>query len=275
MSGRYVRIGDILKCRDQVDDLDVIERAASSPALQAALEWSRPPNLWGAGVDPHLLFRLARDAGIPLAWVPRREIVRMLVAVPTRSALSEVLAEQCPLVVEDCAEAVSECVDERMQDQVPLAEAAIAAYRTGHVEAAMALAVSLGEPLAAWASTPRVRVYDSRDERDAWERRRGRNKYLWAKLELEANPLDPSFGFTAQLVMAPIPRFFTPWFPRSGDSPPDALSRHVVAHQPTVKHFTPENSLLAIMLMASLLRQQQAWCEELGPSDAEEGHCLP
>ncbi|MEV1317884.1 hypothetical protein AB0J14_17595 [Micromonospora arborensis] len=269
-SGSYLNVRDIFQQLDQVDDPNVMELAASSPALQAALRWSRPQNLWGIGVDPLLLLRLARDAGIPLAWVPRREVVRALVAAPTRGVLSDVLADKAALVVDDCADALSHCIDEQLQDRVPLAEAAIAAYRAGHAEAAMALAVSLGEPLAAWASTPRVRSFDSRAEQQAWLQRRSRvSKYRWAELELETDP-DPRFRFKEQLVMAPIPRFFTPWFPGRGDAPPEALSRHVVAHQPNTQHFTTENSLVAIMLMTSLLRQQQAWCEEVGPGDSCE-----
>lgn len=266
----YLTVADILKQLHLVDDPDAIELAASSPALQAALRWSRPPNLWGTGIDPLLLLRLARDVGIPLAWVPRREIVRALVAAPTIRMVSNLLTDQAALIVDDCAEVLSHCIDKRLQGQAPLAEAAVAAYRAGHTEAAMALAVSLGEPLAAWASTPRVRSFDSWAAQEAWlQRRRRVGKYRWAELELEADP-DPRFRFTEQLVMAPIPRFFTPWFPRSGDAPPEALSRHVVAHQPTAQHFTAENSLVAIMLMASLLRQQQAWCEDLGPDDPSE-----
>jgi hypothetical protein len=42
-----------------------------------------------------------------------------------------------------------------------------------------------------------------------------------------------------------------------------AGSRHVVAHQATVQHFSVENALLAVMLVASLLRDKQAWSEEV------------
>ncbi|MET8265293.1 hypothetical protein ACWD8I_07020 [Micromonospora arida] len=270
MRGRY--LGDILKQMDHVDDVDVVGRAASSPALQTALEWSRPRNWWGIGIDPLLLFNLARDAGIPLAWVPRGEIIRELVAAPSKSAMNSTLVRRSALVLEDCSTVVAECTDERLQDQLPLAEAAIAAYCGGHPEAAMALAVSLSEPLALWASTKRFRSFDSREERDAWERRLEKvRKYRLAEFELGAEPPDKRFGFKDLLVMAPIPRFFTPWFPDQGAPQPEALSRHVVAHQPTVQHFSAENCLVAIMLMASLLRQQQDFCEALEPSDVDEG----
>lgn len=134
----------------------------------------------------------------------------------------------------------------------------------------MALAVSIGEPLAVWASTPRVKGFDSKAEKDTWEKERTRKKYTWAERELATVGVNLSrYEFKYLVLIAPIPHFFTPWWPEKGDPPPEELSRHVVAHHPTVKHFSVDNALIALMLVTSLLREKQAWSEEVRSMDAD------
>jgi hypothetical protein len=271
MAVRYLTLGDVVREFDHVDAPDVLVRAASSPALMSALEWTRPRNWWGIGIDPVRLFEISRDTGIPLAWVPRKEIIRELASARDRLGMAEVLRQRSMDVVEDCATAIDECVNEWLHDRAPLAQRAIHAFRDGHHEASMALAVCLSEPLAAWGSTPRTTLFDSRHQHAEWQKRRKKmGKYRWAELELGADPPDRHTFFRARVVMAPIPRFFAKWFTDGEVPPPEALSRHVVAHQPTVEHFSVENALVAVMLMASLLRQMQDWCDEIGPDAGED-----
>src|SRR5262249_12300686 len=71
-----------------------------------------------------------------------------------------------------CDALVRECNDPWVGDEQALVQRALAAFRAGHHEAAMALAVSIGEPLANWASTPRVRGFLSEADRDTWEKKR-------------------------------------------------------------------------------------------------------
>ncbi len=258
---------------DHVDDPDVLERIATNPALHHALEMARPRNWWGTCIDPKLLFSIARDDGIPVAWVPPGGD-----ASRTRCGAGRCSATRCVArsAGGDCGGLLEGARrvprDPWLDDDVTLARKAIAAYRDGHHEAAMALAVSVGEPLATWASKGRVRSFDSKADRDAWEkdRKNFKKKYHWAKDELGIVGLDVSrLVFKQQVLMAPIPRFFTPWFPEGGDPPPEFLSRHVVVHQPMLAHFSVENALVAIMLVASILREQQAGAEEVRSMDIE------
>lgn len=55
--------------------------------------------------------------------------------------------------------------------------------------------------------------------------------------------------------MARVSRFYTRWFPNDPTPPPTHLSRHVSVHVADGMHYTEENAILAVMLMASLLRQ--------------------
>lgn len=131
----------------------------------------------------------------------------------------------------------------------------------------MALAVAIGEPLAVWASKPRAKAFDSEAAHYAWSKRQAdpRMKYRLAQLEQDEVGADfaEPWNFQYQVLIAPIPRFFTSWFPASGAPAPAHLSRHVVAHQPTRAHFTQTNALLSLMLVTGILREQQSWIEEV------------
>jgi hypothetical protein len=69
--------------------------------------------------------------------------------------------------------------------------------------------------------------------------------------------------FCYQVLIAPLPRFFTRYIPEKGDPLPEGLSRHAVAHQPTLSHFSETNTLLSLMLVTSIVRQMQDWFEEV------------
>lgn len=112
-------------------------------------------------------------------------------------------------------------------------------------------------------------IFKSEAEQEAWEKSRKKaGKYAWATLELSSVGADFSkYEVPRQVLIATIQRFFTTWYPDSGRKPPDGLSRHVVAHQPTQQHFSPENALLSLMLVTSLLHEMQAWSEEVRRMD--------
>lgn len=182
-----------------------------------------------------------------------------------------VLLAQKQGVIDHCKMILDDCNDPWVAGSYDLAAKAIAAYEDGHHEAAMALAVSIGEPLAIWASTPRSKLFMSEAEQEEWERSRKKaGKYAWATLELNAAGDGFSRYEVSRLALiAPMHGFFTKWYPESEQRPPDGLSRHVVTHQATPQHFSPENALLSLMLITSLLREEQAWAEEVRWMDAE------
>lgn len=66
---------DFIAELQHVDDPDVLDRVKTSPALRLALGMVRPENWWGVGVEPETLRRIAEEDGIPVAWVPRREVL--------------------------------------------------------------------------------------------------------------------------------------------------------------------------------------------------------
>ena len=269
MESRRVSFEDVSEAIRHLHDADILEQAKHSRAIQVALEIYRPRNWWGVPVPAHELAAIAEADGIPLAWVPRGEIVLELAGVANRDERMRVLADRESDVLADCEAALTKCTEPELSDRVPLAKQALAAFREHH-EAAMALAVALGEPLATRSSRPRVLAFGSEAEREAWEDAfKNTPKYKQAEVALSRiDPLADDSKWRA--LAAPIPKFFTTWFPSSGAPAPKELSRHVVAHQPTVEHFSRQNALISVMLMTSLLREQEDWIEEVQADIWEE-----
>lgn len=69
-------------------------------------------------------------------------------------------------------------------------------------------------------------------------------------------------------ALAPIPKFYTPWWPASGLPIPVELSRHVSVHQADVLHYTEENAVIAAMLVASVLKAVDESQQETHPEPA-------
>ncbi len=138
----------------------------------------------------------------------------------------------------------------------------------------MALAVTVGEPLALWASEPRVHFFESKTAMEAWEKRKVSHKYNLAQQELAAVATEPKIGpyqVLRQALIAPIPKFFTPFRGEPGEPLPRTVSRHATVHKPMVGHFSVENALLSLMLVTSILRDEQEWCIEVRLTDAPDG----
>jgi hypothetical protein len=186
-------LDEIIAEFDHVDDPDVLERMKTNPALRAALEAIRPENWWGTGLSPKALLAIARDDAIPVVWVPPSAVLSDLAAAPDRNARVAVLLARKQEIVDHCKMTIHHCDDPWVADERTLAEKAIAAYEDGHQEAAMALAVCVGESLAIWASTPRWQVFASEADRDKWEKKRKKaGRYKWAALEVSPPGVDPS-----------------------------------------------------------------------------------
>ncbi len=264
------RFQDIIDQLEHVDDPDALEEAKSNGALAHALQLSRPENWRGSGLTPEQILPLALEDGIPVAWVPPTDVLQALVAAPKDRRL-ELLLTHRDTILDKCRTLVRQCSDAWIKDQRTLVDRALDAFAEEHHEAAMALAVVVGEPLAVWASEPRVRVFDSKTDMDAWENKKRRGKYCLAKAELAA--VAPTaklrrFEVLRHALIGPIPKFFTPFHGEPGELIPDTVSRHATVHKPIVAHFSVENALLALMLVTSILREEQEWCVEVRMDNA-------
>ena len=265
-----VSFQDVIDALEHVDDPDVLEKAQGNVALWHALEMSRPKNWRGTGIKPEGILAVAKETGIPVAWVPPSDILKGLVSAAPADRLA-IIRSHAGEIIAQCDQLLSECRDNWLGDERVLVGRAIEAFKAGHHEAAMALAVSVGEALALWASVPHVLMFDSAEEQDAWAKMRGSNKYKLAETELAAVGTQRELKRVEILrhaLIAPIPKFFTPFYARPGETIPATVSRHATVHKPTVKHLSFDNALLAIMLCVSILREQQAWCERVRDEEA-------
>lgn len=262
---RFLTLGEIMSRASHLDDFDVLEKAESDPALARALDWCRPPNWHGSAIGAEKLLVISAEDGIPLAWVPPISLVKGIAAADDRSDRLRILLDKESIVVEACREAIDACDHRWLRDVNPLAAKAVIAYGAGFREASMALAVSVSDPLAIWASERRIVLFNTREEYEAEQKasaKKGR-RYPRALDRSRLPETVVDYEVPTVAVLAPVLRFFVSWWPESGIDPPEQLSRHLVAHRPSIQHFTRANALLALMLMTSLLRHQQDYCEDV------------
>ena len=265
---RSIRLHEILEQFDHVDDVDVLEKAKTNRALSAALRLIRPENWRGCGLRPEQILSMAVESGIPVVWVPPTSVLKALVAAAPEDRISVLMASEAEVVAQ-CRLLLEECSDPSVSEMHTLIDRALDTYQAGFHEAAMALAVVVGEPLALWASEPRVQMFESSQAEQEREANREKRKYRLAKIELDAAGSDAlkPVRVHRNALIAPIPKFFTPFHGGQDEKIPDTVSRHATVHQPTVEHLSQENALLATMLCVSLLRQQQDWVEEIRDYD--------
>jgi len=175
-------------------------------------------------------------------------------------------------VLAHCRSVLRECSDDWIVNERTLITRAFDAFESGQHEAAMALAVIVGERLALWASEPRVLAFGSSEERDVWERKvKKGSKYAKAQRELalvSSTETLSRLDVMRHALIAPIPHFFFPFYGEEGETIPETVSRHAAVHQPDVQHFSVENAILALMLCVSILRDEQSWCIEVRTEDA-------
>ncbi len=228
-------IYDAARIREQIDAL--LPRIDTAALLRAAerLQEFLPTN-WPRSTRFRLLSEIAKDDGIPVVWVPRAEVLTDLAAAPDRAARVAILLGRVPDILDDCRRVLTEVTDADLLVRVPQALEAVDALQTGLAGAAQTLAVAVAESLL----TEHVA--------------QGR-KYQRLADDVAVDTADISVqDVRSTFALLPVARFYTPWRPGSGSPPPEALSRHVTVHHARADHLTKENALIAVMLLASLLR---------------------
>lgn len=185
---------------------------------------------------------VARD-GIPIVWVPRRAIVAELMVAGGRDVRLEILEAHYAEIISDCRRCLRGCSRPETADAVTLANRALTAYAKGIHEAGQALAVVIAERVIS----------------DHLGGGPGPGSYARAKEHARFNVHMMLAELRRAAALAPIVRFYTEWYPSSGDPAPADLSRHVSVHHPSLQQYSRPNALLALMLVVSLLREVTEW----------------
>jgi hypothetical protein len=196
---------------------------------------SRVPSNWPDEFEEHLptLIDMVNIEGIPVAWVPRRVLLRQLLDANSATERSELLISHRDEILEDCLDWVEYIDDDFLAAQLPIARNVLAACKDGHWEVAAISAVAVVHAVVEslhWASD-RQRV----------------QKHHQLTMEL------PLSRLLEQSTRAPLVLFYDDWNPKSGKPRPAHLTRHVVSHQLAEDQVSARNCIVAVMLMSSLL----------------------
>lgn len=219
-----------------------LESMSRATAVLGRIDWSAlletmraalPPN-WDESVDLDLIETILNDEGIPLVFVPDHAVLKQLLGAPDRAARVAILLGAKERVLADCQLTLAEVTHSSLVGQLPLAKDAVASCQDGHSFSGQALAVSVVETVVGNIL--------------------GLN-YGQAKQDLVLDLDDlPYTEVRVKAALAPIPKFYTSWYPNRGLPAPVELSRHVSIHQADVQHYTEENALIASMLVASVMK---------------------
>jgi hypothetical protein len=222
--------------------------------FEEQLRAGAPPN-WQFGDDwPSLtvISDMVERDGIPLAWVPRGEIVVGLVRAEGIEARRAILADREADIIQDCFTCLDDVDAPELTEFVASVREAARAFQDQHAKPAQALAtVVLDATLRLLFATP--------DFSYAGIRRKLTG--VWDNAPLRY--------MRSALVLAAIPDALEQFWPGRGDQVPVRFNRHASTHTIHVEQYTRTNALVAIMVITSLLREahESAWYVAL---DAEQ-----
>lgn len=251
----YARTGEVFNesLRKQTEYLAQIARQVTLnlptidvSALLRALDRWIPINLREVtALD--IVATIALDEGIPLSWVPRAEIVTLLVEADGSDGRISILTDHRVDILDDCEQALTSITNEWARE----CRNAIAAMRTDLDGPAQSHASNIIDSIV-------LHLHGSS----------GRN---YARQSAQEDFDDLPLQLAAEnLTLRPLFRAFATWYPSMGIDPPDYFARHATSH--AVGHvgvFTPISALVAVMLATSLTVQYAMEDQSTEGNDAD------
>jgi hypothetical protein len=215
-------------------------------SFKEQLRAGAPPS-WQFGDAWPMLSMIAHTVeqdGIPLAWVPRGDIVVALVHAEGIEARRAILADHEAEIVQDCFTCLDDIDAPELAEFVENTREAARAFQDQHAKPAQALAtVVLDAALRLLFAAPQFSYGGVRRKLAG----------VWDNAPLRY--------VRSALVLAAIPGALEEFWPDRGDPVPDRFNRHASAHTVHTKQFTRTNALVGIMTITSLLREayESAW----------------
>ncbi|MDP1721566.1 MAG: hypothetical protein Q8L08_11365 [Candidatus Nanopelagicaceae bacterium] len=226
---------------------DLGETAKIISAMYAQISWpttidldsTLPPN-WSHGIDTEELNSLIYRDGIPVVWVPPAYVLDKLIVEDSRQARIRVLLENANNVLDDCLRVLHEVISDELAGQRDLAICAVNAWKD-HPETSQALSVVLADTLiGTWYKSELINDY--------------KTIRASAKVDLDEVPLR---NIRLVYSIAAMHVFLEPFYVDSSEARTEALSRHQTIHGAEPRQINAGNSLVALMLVTSLLRTFQ------------------
>ncbi len=225
------------------------------PALQGARTlWrdSMPSNWVELAPDEAIsVGELMAETGLSLAWVPRVDIVRAILAADADERADVLLAHEGE-VVEDLRTCLADVAAPSLQELRAHLAKAVGAYAAGFPEpaqshAANVFSTTLEVPLS--LSFSKAREEFARHRPDDVDIRSFRRAAIY------------------QAARKAIARYVVD---EKGGNPPSDFNRHASTHHVSYVQFTPANALASVLLATSLLRELECWEHDRDESSVVE-----
>lgn len=211
----------------------------SAARLAADITRQWVPN-WSGDVDQDKAWALTVE-GIPLAFVPREQIVDQLIAAEDRDARLDLVLRSKKLILDDCRDSL-----QRSDDDLPF-PVSISMLQTlllevfdvveaGYASAACALGVSVIDSLL----------------RRTTEKNFNYNRVRATSISTELQEAIAANEFRVCLATQPLHSLLEEWNPKKRTPVPLMPSRHVVAHWATPEHLSETNAIIIAMAATSL-----------------------
>jgi hypothetical protein len=225
--------------------------------LVAGVDWSDIQQAYRRGVPPNWrdlggavklwpLEELAEN-GYPTAWVPRASVLRELIAA-NEADRQAVFAAHRVEIIEDCCACLEEVTSVELVDIAAKLGEALELAETGrHLVAAQALAASVFDTILRRNIKPQsVAGY-----------------YLKAKKEIadrheNASLAQLRWGVVHVPAIVALTKFDAP----NGDPVPTIFNRHASAHAVGPEQYTEANTVIALALATSLVREAHQQIED-------------
>lgn len=217
-----------------------------SASLEERLQQAIPPNWRSPHIDPESAVEAMEKWGLPLAWVPRAQIVAAILRESDANGARRVIVERKNDILRDCDDALDRLPHEVSGYDLKLSRIAVRTCLLGSLEGGQSLATNVLETLLAHSSGHNVM-------RDAF------GSYFSEK----------SIGQIRDWAsFYPIQILYRSWYP--GDPILEGPSRHLTTHRAISEVYTEANSILSVMCLVSVLSGlvlrpetiENVWCEQ-------------
>ncbi|MCE0764925.1 hypothetical protein LWC35_18740 [Pseudonocardia kujensis] len=213
-----------------------------------------PPNWQDLEDDVDLwdLIEIAED-GLPTAWVPRKEVLKDLLAAADDTARRQVFCDRRDEILEDCRTALKEVTSAELAEYVDMLDEALTVAEAGHLAAAQAFAASIFDTVIRREIKPqKLNGYYGKVKEEIQARHEN------------ANMSELRWGVVFIPAVDVLEKFDAP----KGDPVPEKFNRHASAHAVGKVQYTETNTVIALARSTSMVREAHEQIVEAPPPAA-------